>query len=63
MRLRFTYPCLAGNEGTEKMEATIIGYIGSTRRIHSFTPSLPEPPRAWRKIFVRLQNPMLARSL
>ena len=31
---------LAGNGGMEtKMEATIIGYIGTTVRIHSFIPS------------------------
>ena len=35
-----TYLWLAGNEGVEKtFEATIIGYIGTTTRIHSFSPS------------------------
>ena len=31
---------LAGNEGVEKnMETTIMGYLGTTTRIHSFIPS------------------------
>ena len=34
------YLWLAGNEGIEKqMETTIMGYIGTTIRIHSFIPS------------------------
>ena len=34
-----SYLWLAGNEGLQKgMEATIVGYIGATVRIHSFTP-------------------------
>ena len=35
-----TYLWLAGNEGREKkMETTIMGYIGTTVRIHFFIPS------------------------
>ena len=35
-----SYPWLAGTEGMEKkMETTILGCIGTTRRIHSFIPS------------------------
>ena len=34
------YLRLAGNEGMEKkMETTILGYIGTTLRMHSFIPS------------------------
>ena len=35
-----THLWLAGNEGMEtNMETTIMGYIGNTIRIHSFTPT------------------------
>ena len=38
--LSSTYLWLAGNEGMEKkLVTTIVGYIGTTRRIHSFIPS------------------------
>ena len=34
------YLCSAGNEGMEKkMDTTIMGYVGTTLRIHSFIPS------------------------
>ena len=39
----FTGLWLAGNEGMEtKMETTIMSYIRTTRRIHSFIPSVPK---------------------
>ena len=34
--LRISYLWLAGNEGMEKIEIIILGYIGTTIRIHSF---------------------------
>ena len=34
------FPLVAGNEGMEKkMETTIMGHLGTSRRIHSFLPS------------------------
>ena len=37
LQLLLTFLWLAGNEGMEKkMETTIMGYIGTTIRIHSF---------------------------
>ena len=36
----YSYIWLAGNEGLEpKVETVIVGYIGTTIRIHSFIPS------------------------
>ena len=38
--LSSTYLWFAGNEGMEtKMATTMVGYIGTTSRIHSFIPS------------------------
>ena len=39
--MKKTYLCFAGNEGLEKNieTSTIMGYIGTTVRIHSLIPS------------------------
>ena len=60
-------PCLAGNGGMKaKMETTILGYIRTTIRIHSFIPSyrrfmLSEAPEyaEWPNKLRLLHNPCL----
>ena len=39
LKSKASYFRLAGNEGMKNMETSLMGYVGTTMRIHSFIPS------------------------
>ena len=45
---------VSGLEGVEKkMETTVMGYVGTTIRIHSFFPSLPKVSLGFKQVLFK----------